>query len=361
MAIGASAALQKGGGRMTAKGWMTRREALAGLALAAAGGPALAQEPPADLIAQAKKEGSLTYYTDLIVDQVVRPLVSGFQAKYGITVEYSRADSQDTILRLTNEKRAGKISADMFSMTTGLPELVAAGVTRPITIDASALLPGFIDPKRQWVSANYYVLTPAANTDLVSNADLPKTYEDLLNPKWKGKMIWKPNDTSGAPGFIGNVLAFMGDDKGMDYLRRLKTQNVKSIVASARAILDQVIAGQFPIALQIFNHHAAISAKQGAPVVWLKIQPASVVTDVVGLVGGSPHPHAADLFVAYMISEAGQKVFQAADYFPARADVPPLMPELAPSTGHFKADVLTPEDVDKNYRHWNDIYNQLFA
>jgi iron(III) transport system substrate-binding protein len=346
---------------MSRLGSITRREALAGLAVAAAG-PAFAQTtPPADLVAQAKKEGALVYYTDLIVDQIVRPLAEGFQSKYGISVQYSRADSQDTILKLMNEKRAGKLSADIFSMTSGLPELVTAGVTRPITIDTSALLPGFADPRRNWISANYYVLTPAVNTDLVSEADRPKTYDDLLDPKWKGKIIWKPNDTSGAPGFIGNVLTFMGEDKGMAYLRRLKGQEIKSVVASARAVLDQVVAGQFPMALQIFNHHAAISAKKGAPVAWLKMEPATVVTDVVGLVAGAPHPRAADLFLSYMISEAGQKVFQKADYFPTRADVPAPMPELAPSTGHFKADVLSPETVDKNYPRWAAIYKDLFS
>jgi ABC-type Fe3+ transport system substrate-binding protein len=346
---------------MAHRAWLTRRQTLAGLALAAGGGPAFAQEPPSDLVAAAKREGSLTYYTDLIIDQIVRPLVAGFQAKYGITVNYSRADSPDTILRLLDEKRAGRITADMFSMTSGLPQLVAAGVTRKITIDASALLPGFIDPNRNWISANYYVLTAAANTDLVPESERPKAYADLLNPKWKGKMAWKPNDVSGGPGFIGNVLTFMGQDKGMEYLRRLSAQNVKPVVASARAVLDQVIAGQYYIALQVLNHHAAISAKEGAPVTWLKIEPLTLITDVVGLVGGSPHPHAADLFVSYMISEAGQKIYQKADYLPTRADVPPAMPELAPDRGHFTVDVLTPENVDQNYKHWNDIYNQLFT
>ena len=346
---------------MTFKGSMTRRQTLAGLIVAASGGRALAQQPPDDLIAKAKAEGTVNYYTDLIVDQLVRPLAAGFEAKYGIAVRYSRGDSQDNVLKLMNEKRAGKMSADLFSLTSGVPELTAAGVTRPIKADVSALLPGFSDPQRQWVSANYYVLTPAVNTDLVPEADRPKTYDDLLDPKWKGKMVWKPNDTSGAPGFIGNILASMGEDKGMDYLRKLKAQQIKSISASARGILDQVIAGQFPVALQIFNHHAAISAKKGAPVAWLKMQPATVTSDLVGLCSGSSHPNAADLLLTYMISEAGQKIFQKADYFPTRADVPPASPELAPSTGHFKADILSPEDVARNYNHWNEVFNQLFA
>lgn len=339
----------------------TRREALAGLLGAVASAPAFAQQPASDLIAKAKKEGVVVYYTDLIVDQIVRPLVAEFEKEYGITVEYARADSQDNILKLMNEKRAGRVSSDVFSLTSGFPQLVAAGVTRPLVgIEDGKLLPGFVDPKNMWVSANYYVLTPAVNTDLVPEKDRPKTYEDLLDPKWKGQMVWKPNDMSGAPGFIGNVLTFMGDDKGMAYLRKLKDQQIKTVTASARGILDQVIAGQFPLVLQIFNHHAALSAKKGAPVVWLKMEPATVITELVGLVAGSPHPNAGQLFLDFMISENGQKLFQKADYFPTRADVPPAMPELAPSTGHFKADVLSPETVASQYQHWNEIYNTLF-
>ena len=104
-------------------------------------------------------------------------------------------------------------------------------------------------------------------------AQRPKSYDDLLLPYWKDKMVWKPNDISGAPGFIGNVLLSMGEERGMDYLRRLSKQNIKMVNASARAILDQVIGGEYAMSLQIFNHHAAISAKKGAPVDWVRLNP----------------------------------------------------------------------------------------
>ena len=88
---------------------------------------ALAQEVSAELVAKAKQEGRVTYYTDLIVNQIVRPLTAAFEAKYGIRVEFTRADSQDTILKLLNEQRAGRVTADVFSLTTGFHALVNAG------------------------------------------------------------------------------------------------------------------------------------------------------------------------------------------------------------------------------------------
>ena len=329
-----------------------------GIALLA---PARAQEPSADLVARARAEGKVVYYTDLIVDQVVRPLVAAFEAKYGVKVEYSRADSQDTILKVLGEHHAGKMQADVFGLTSGHRALVDAGAVRRFDpINAAALPKEFKDPDHYWVSSNYYVMTPAVNTDLVAEKDRPRVYEDLLSPAWKDRMVWKPNDLSGAPGFIGNVLKTMGEDRGMDYLRKLAGQRIKSINASARAVLDQAIAGEHPLALQIFNHHAALSAKKGAPVQWLKMEPAMISMTIETLTANAPHPAAGELFVEFLLSKEGQTIFQKADYFPTRPDVPPSMPELAPTTGGFKANFVGPDDVTRDYTRWAKIYIDLF-
>ncbi len=324
-------------------------------------GSATAQEPGADLIAAAKREGTVVYYTDLIVDQIVRPLTDAFEKKYGIKVDYARSDSQDTILKLLGEHKAGSMRADVFGLTSGLKALIDAGAVRKFDAVGAAAIPAeFKDAGKYWVSSNFYVMTPAVNTNLVPEADRPKTYEDLLAPRWNDKMVWKPNDTSGGPGFIGNVLRTMGDDKGMDYLRKLSGQRIRSFQGSARAVLDQVIAGEYPLVLQIFNHHAALSAKKGAPSQWVKMEPAMVQMTLVSLPVGSPHPKAGELFLEFMLSKEGQTLFQKADYFPTRSDVSPSMPELAPSTGGFKANFISPDDIARDYEKWAKIYNELF-
>ena len=146
----------------------------------------------------------------------------------------------------------------------------------------------------------------------------------------------------------------------MDYLRRLARQNIKMINGSARAVLDQVIGGEYPMALQIFNHHAAISAKKGAPVQWLKLSPATVNPGLVGLPRNAPHPNAGLLFVEFLISEEGQHIFQKANYLPARPDVPPLVPDLVPEKGGFAGTVITPAIQAKNLDHWDKVFAQLF-
>jgi ABC-type Fe3+ transport system substrate-binding protein len=337
---------------------------VAGLALAAntaAHTAANAAEIGKELIANAKQEGQVVYYTDLIVDQIVRPLASAFEAKYGIKVSYARADSQVNILKILNEQKAGRVMSDVFGLNTGLEVLIVAGAARQFTAANGEELPArYRDPDHYWVSSHLFVVTPALNTDLVPVTQRPHGYTDLLAPFWKDKMVWKPNDLTGAPGFIGNALISMGEERGMDYLRKLSRQNVRSVNASARAVLDQVIAGEYALSLQILNHHAAISARKGAPVEWVHLDPVTVAPGLVALTQGSPHPNAGLLFVEFMTSKEGQQIFQKADYLPARPDVPPRIPDLIPESGGFTGNVITPAITAKGYDHWSEVANDLF-
>lgn len=338
-----------------------RRLLAAFFALLATALAAPAAEIDPQLIARAKKEGQLTYYTDLIVEQVVRPLVAAFEGKFGIKVHFSRGDSQVNAVKILNEYRAGRVQSDVFGLTSGLHVLIDAGAVRQFTTaNGDELPPQYRDPDRYWVSSHLFVMTPALNTTLVPAAQRPKSYDDLLTPYWRGKMVWKPNDLSGAPGFIANILLSMGEERGMDYLRRLAKQNIKMVNASARAILDQVIGGEYAMSLQIFNHHAAISAKKGAPVDWLRLSPVTVNPGLVGLTANAPRPNAGQLFVEFLTSREGQAVFQKANYLPARPDVPPQTPDLIPEKGGFKATVITPAIQAKYLDQWDKIVAELF-
>jgi iron(III) transport system substrate-binding protein len=253
------------------------------------------------------------------------------------------------------------VIADVFGLTSAMEVLIAAGAVRQFTAsNAEELPPQYRDPDRYWVSSHLFVLTPGLNTSLVPSAQRPKSYDDLLLPYWKGRMAWKINDLSGGPGFIGNVLAHMGEERGMAYLRQLARQDIKVLNASARAVLDQVIAGEYAMALQIFNHHAAISAEKGAPVDWVRLSPATVTPGLVGLPKNAPHPNAGLLFVEFMTSKEGQQIFQKAAYLPARPDVPPTVPELVPATGSLGATVITPALTAKSMNHWDKVFADLF-
>ncbi len=330
-------------------------------ALALAGLSAPAKAADQALIDAAKKEGKVTWYTALIVNQFAAPVAEAFEKKYGIKVEYVRANAAESILRISNEAKAGKVYADVFD-SFGAPSLAKEGILESYIPDSAKALPKqFYDPAGFWVATNLYVLTPGYNTNLVPAAQVPKTFEDLLDPKWKGKMAWGSNGSpSSAAGFVGVVLAEMGDEKGMTYLRKLAEQRVAPIPLAARQVLDQVIAGEYSIALQIFNNHTIISKQQGAPSNWIPMQPALGVLSVFSLTKNGPSKNAGKLLIDFLVSEEGQKIFKAADYMPVDPKVEPNDPALRPDGKNFRAIFFSPEEVDQKLPVWNKIYADIF-
>lgn len=342
---------------------MRRLAALIAIAsfIACAGIAARAAEIDPALIAAAKKEGRVTFYTPLIVDQMARPLTQAFSAKYGIRADFLRMDSDAVVLRILNEYRAKRGAADVFTTSLGIEALVRAGAARKFrSVSADAFPVGLKDPDGYWLSDRVYVLEPAVNTKLVPAADYPKSYEDLLAPKWAGRMVWRLTNLTGSTGFVGNMLLGMGEEKGMDFLRRLARQRMIALQMSDRAVLDQVIAGEYPLALAMTNHNVEISRKDGAPITWLPLAPAIVFSEQMGVTTLGPHPNAGLLFLEFTLSREGQELFRKAGYIPARGDVAPLNPKLLPSANGLKSQIATPDIVEKNRKHWDDVYRQLF-
>jgi iron(III) transport system substrate-binding protein len=189
----------------------------------------------------------------------------------------------------------------------------------------------------------------------------PKTFQALLDQRYRGKMVWGVSlSSSAASGFIGTVLDEMGDDKGMAFLRQLQKQRIAGVDVSARQVLDQTIAGEYAIALQIFNHHAVISAKKGAPVKWIPMEPATGVLSVVSIPKAAPHPNAAKLFEDFLVSKEGQRLYQAAEYLPADPAVPALDATLKPEGGRFRSRFFSPEETAEKMPRWKKVYDELF-
>src|SRR5580704_7110750 len=293
----------------------------------------------AALIEAAKKEGQVVCYTTLVVNQIVRPLKDAFEKKYpGVTLQYTRADDLVTAAKILAEGQAGRMQADILDSISGMFALQEAGLLAPFSVPNSADYPAELKAKDgYWTAVIMYVFTPGINTNLLPKDQAPKTFADLLDPKLKGKMAWNGSSMAGAFGFVANILTTMGEDKGMDYLRALAKQQVVNVDASSRAVLDQVIAGEYWINLMTFNHHTVISARKDAP-----------------------HPNAARLLLEYLLSEDGQKVFQQNDYLPALPSVPAMVAGLRPNDGGFQADFLRPEEIHKQLPHWQKVTQELF-
>ncbi len=337
------------------------RLALLAVLLVSATAPA-AQAADAAVIEAAKKEGEVVWYSTQIVSQLVRPIAAAFEKTYGIKVRATRANAVETAIKILNESKAGRPQSDITDGTTTVVPLKKAGYVLKWLPDAARDYPDSLkDPDGYWVACNLFMLTPAYNTGLVPKGSEPRTYADLLDPKWRGKMAWGATSSSSAgPGFVGTVLAEMGEEAGMAYLRQLAQQKIAPLGTAAREILDQVIAGEYPVALQIFNHHAVISAKKGAPVDWIPMQPVTGTLSVVAVHAQAPHPNAAKLLADFIVSREGQEIFRQADYLPADPGVPALEPTLKPEQGHFRVRFFSPEQTEEQMPRWKKIFDDLF-
>jgi ABC-type Fe3+ transport system substrate-binding protein len=313
-------------------------------------------------IEAAKKEGQVVWYTTLIVNQIIRPLKEAFEKKYpGVTLQYTRADDLVTSAKILAEGQAGRVQADIFDGIANMLPLEEAGLLTPFAVPNAADYPAELKASDgYWIAVIMYVFTPGINTNLLPTDQAPKTFQDLLDPKLRGKMAWNGSSMAGAYGFVGNILTSMDDDKGMAYLRALAQQQVVNVEASSRAVLDQVIAGEYWINLMAFNHHTVISARKGAPSDWLKLEPAPVTLDAVGLLKDAPHPNAARLLIEFLTSEEGQKVFQHNEYLPALPSVPAMVAGLRPNDGGFRANFLRPEQIHQQLPKWQKVTQELF-
>lgn len=315
------------------------------------------------LVEGAKKEGKLQFYTGLIVDQVVRPLKAAFEKEHPyIQMDFYRAASERAAQRVITEYQAKRYEVDVLSGSAATTMVQRAGYMQPFYSPNLADYPARLkDPKGFWGSTNVYFLTLGYNTRMVKPNEVPRTYEDLLLPRWKGQMLWGTSRDSGAPLFIGNVFTNMGPEAGKAYLQKLKAQNVSKSTASARQILDLVIAGEAAITLHIFNHHAHISKTAGAPVDWQALEPTAATISSIGLARNAPHPHAAMLFLDFVFSRKGQAVIQAANYLPSHPEVPALQPDLKASGGRFKsANYMSPELLYDKGGEWQEYFQSQF-
>ena len=314
----------------------------------------------AALVEAAKKEGRVTWYTVQIADQIVRPIISGFERKYGIRVDFVRANSAQVALRLSNEAKAGQVQASVFDGTGATVALKRENLVEKWVPDAD-LPKRLFDPEGYWVACNYYINTPGFNTDLIPRGSEPKVFEDLLDPKWKGKMAWNVQPSiSAGQGFVGSVLIAWGEEKARAYFAKLGKQNIAPLQVSGRQVLDLVIAGEFPIALQIFNNHAFISASKGAPVDWIKMQPPLITYAVMSVPKGAPSPNAGKLLIDYIVSLEGQKIFADAGELPVHPSVKLRDPTLVPDGMTFKGTFLTPEELDSKLIPWTKIFDEYF-
>jgi iron(III) transport system substrate-binding protein len=315
------------------------------------------------LIDGARKEGQVTVYSSMIADQALRPILNGFEAKYPfVKAQYVRDDPPQQLQKVMAESRAGRMVVDVLESTGLEVPIRAANINQPFwSPQIAAYAKEHTDPTGYWAPTRFSYLGACYNTNLVKPGEI-KSFEDFLNPKWKGKIAWS-STVIGAMLFITGVRNFMGEENAYTYLKKLAAQDVAPIASANRVVVDRIMAGEYALCLDAFLHHPIISARKGAPVASLPLDPVLTVVSSVMLPKAPPHPHAAMLFIDYLLSKEGQAKLQGADYFPAHPDVPASsdLDKIVPHKIGLKENFISPTKMNADLPKSRALYRELFA
>lgn len=289
------------------------------LALILCGGWARAATPD-NLVEGARKEGKMIFYTS-VETEFARTLTSGFEAKYPfIKTDIFRSTHDKILARLNVERKAGTFAADTLSVGEfETYHMQKMGLMTPYkSVHAAAYPEGFKDPNGYWHDLYDNLIVSAYNTTRVKRDELPKRWEDLLHPRWRKRMVMDRNEDR----WFANMVHIMGEKKGMEFMQALAKQEVT--VRSGRSLITQLLAaGEFDFQIVAYWYRPYLMKKQGAPVDWVGLEPAVVALHPISIVERAPNPNAARLFIDYVLSEEGQKLFAARGREPARTGIRP--------------------------------------
>lgn len=264
------------------------------------------------LVAGARLEGKLTLYVSLnarLAEPWVNPFREWLRRNYGLTVDISlwRTSSEDVLRRAILEAQGGRFEADVFETTSPYLEILARE-----TVTTRFWSPRFEeypnsarDPQGYWHATRMYVFTQAYNTSLVRREQLPKTWNDLLDPRWRGRMAIEASDWDWFATLVKRG-PFGSQEQALAFFDRLRAQELQ--VRSGHTLMSELLAaGEFPLALTVYNNTIEDMKRAGAPVDWFVIEPAVARASGIGVAANAPHPHMAMLFVEYALSVAGQQ------------------------------------------------------
>ena len=266
------------------------------------------------LYSGAKSEGKLTWYTSL-AGESYKGMVKAFETKYpGVKVEAYRVSGSDMATRMYEESKAKRYIADAVETTEGnLMFMRDAFLLRPYFSPHFASYPEDAKEKGErglyfWAIARESYIGFAYNTKLLPKNAVPKNYEGLLHPALKGRMGVSVSD----PAY--KVIGAMISTRGVELVKKLKTQEIALHTIIPPALLDLIASGEVLASPAIFRNHTLNAIAKGAPVDWV---PMDIVPTNVGgaaIAVQPPHPHGALLLADYLLGTEGQAVLEKFEY-----------------------------------------------
>lgn len=301
------------------------------------------------LVEGARREGMVTIYTSLNT-QDSGPLAAAFEQRYGVRPQLWRSSSEKVVQRAVTETRAGRDVCDVIE--TNGPEMEA--LSREDVLDEfrsphfGDLPPAAFPAHRRYVADRFNFFTIGYNTNLVTADEVPDSYQDLLHPRFVGRVGLEAGDVD----WFGAMVKRMGDDAGLAYFRALAAAQPR--VRSGHTLMGQLVAsGEVPLAANIYNHNAERLIVQGAPIRWKALAPTFGRPNAVGVARRAPHPHAALLFADFMLSRDGQAILKARNRVPASRAVESHLND-------FPFEMIDPAITLDEDRKWSTLWSDLF-
>jgi iron(III) transport system substrate-binding protein len=212
------------------------------------------------------------------------------------------------------------------------------------------LFPAALPAHREWAASRFSLFVQAYNTQLVKKEELPRTYADLLHPRWKGRLGIEASDED----WFAEVVRHFGEEKGLKLFRDLAATNGLSVRRGHSLLAQLVASGEVPFALTVYNFTAEQLKQRGAPLEWLVLAPAVAHPNGVAVPKRAPRPHAALLYYEFMLSEDGQRILSQRDSIPTSRKV-----ESRLDRGSFK--IVNPALLLDEGDRWAKLYDEIIV
>lgn len=256
------------------------------------------------LLKGARAEGTLTVYTSMAEKDSAR-IVDAFEKKYRIKVNVWRSGKNKVLQRVVTEARAGRHEADfILNPSPEMEALHREKLLQPVySPKQQDLIAAALPAHREWTGMRVYLFAQPYNTSQVSAAEVPSSFEDLLHPRWKGRLGIESKQTE----WFHAMVQAMGEEKGLRYFRELVAANAPSLRNGSSLLNNMVVSGEVPLALNVYSYLPEQAKAGGAPVDYVVLSPAVAYTDGIGIARRAAHPHAATLFYDFLLDE-GQAI-----------------------------------------------------
>ena len=298
----------------------------------------------------ARKEGEVLVYHSTQTDDL-KPLFDAFTAKYGVKVRDWRSSSENVVQRVIGEARAKKRDVDFIENNS--PEMEALRRENLLrTMDSPAfadMRPGTLGAHHTYATSTIDVFVQAYNSEKVKKEELPKSFEDLANPRWKDRLGLEAEDYA----WFGTLLNEMGREKGLRVWRDVVAKNAPSIRKGHTLLAQLVATGEVPMGLTVYNYKPSQLKERGAPIDSIVLQPAVGQLHAVGVHSQAVHPHAAALLYDFFLGE-GQQLLAKRNFIPSSSRVPSPLGSI-PVKYIDSAEALDKQDA------WRKEFDDLFV